>query len=144
MSARTAASRRSAAGAMSERIHRWLTGVVHRDPEDVRRELFSNTPCFFVCGLLHQTSAQYSAAEKTRVWMEMRSVFVAAPQVVLARWRIRQTQDVVFADSFSRCCWKVRAWLSFTPRYVGVASNCSMLPSTMTLSSRLASQLLRE
>ena len=108
-SARTAASWRSAAGAMPDRIGRWLTGVARRDPETVRKELFSATPSFFVCGLLHQTGTQYSAAEKTRAWVEMRRVFVAAPQVVLARRRIRETRDVVFADIFSRCCWKARA-----------------------------------
>ena len=51
--------------------------------------------------------------------------------------------DVVFPDIFSRCCQKVRVRSSFTPRHVGVALNCSGLPSIMTLSSRLASRLLR-
>ena len=64
---------------------------------------------FFVCGLLHQTGAQDSAAEKTRAWVEMQRVFVAAPQVVPARRRISETWNVVFADIFSRCCRKVRA-----------------------------------
>ena len=69
--------------------------------------------------------------------------FVAAPHVVPARRRIRETGGVVFADIFSRCCRKVRVRSSFTPRYVGVALNCRALPSTLTLSSRLASRLLK-
>ena len=77
--------RHSAAGAMPERTGRWLTGVARRDPETVRKELVSATSSFFLCGLLHQTGAQYSAAEKTRAWVKMRKIFVAAPKVVLAR-----------------------------------------------------------
>ena len=84
-----------------------------------------------------------SAAEKTRARVEMRMVYVAAPQVVPARRRIRETRGVVFADILSRCCRKVRIRSSFPPRYVGFALNCSGLPSTMTLSSRLAYRLLR-
>ena len=78
--------------------------MARSNPETVRMELFSASSCFFVCGLLYQTGAQYSKAEKTRAWVEMRSVFVAASQVVPARRCIRETQDVFFADIFSRCC----------------------------------------
>ena len=89
---------------MADMIGRRLTGVVRRDPETVRMELFSASSSFFVGELLHQTGAQYSAAEKNRVRVEMQSVFVVAPQVVLARRRIRETWGVVFADNFSRYC----------------------------------------
>ena len=121
---------------MPEMFGRWSTGVV-------RRELFSAAFSFFVCRFLHQTSSQYSAAKNTRAWVEMQRIFVADPQLVPAWWRIRETWDVVFTDSFARCCQKARARSSFTPRNVSIASNCSPLPSTMTLSSCLASWLLR-
>ena len=94
---------------MPERIGRWMTGVARRDPETVHKEFFSASCSFFVCELLHKTSAQYSVAEKTRAWLEMRRVFVAARQVVSAKRRIRETRDAVFADIFSWCCWKVRS-----------------------------------
>ena len=66
-----------------------------------------------------------------------------APHVSHVRRRIRETRGVVFADIFSRYCRKVRIRSSFTPRYVCVALTCSALPSTMTLSSLLASRVLR-
>ena len=75
--------------------------------------------------------------------MEMQRVFVAALQVVLARQHIREIRDVVIAESFFRYCRNVRAQLSFTRKYVSVTSNCRALPSTMILSSRLVSRLLR-
>ena len=56
------------------------------------------------------------------------------------RQRIRESWDVIFSES---CCRKVRAWSSFSSRYIGVFSNCSALPSTPTLSSSLASWMLR-
>ena len=54
-----AASRRRAGGAIPERMGSWLTGVGRRQPETVRMALLSP----FVCELLHQTGAQYSAAD---------------------------------------------------------------------------------
>ena len=62
-SARTFTSRHSTVRAMPERIGRWLTGVANRDPEIVHRELSSTISSFFVCGLLHQTSAQLGGGE---------------------------------------------------------------------------------
>ena len=64
-SARTDASLRMVGGAMPVRMGGWLAGVARRQPETVRRALLSVESSFFVWVLLHQTGAQYSAAEKT-------------------------------------------------------------------------------
>ena len=58
-----AASRRRAGGAIPERMGSWLTGVGRRQPETVSMALLSAVSSPFVCELLHQTGAQYSAAE---------------------------------------------------------------------------------
>ena len=104
VSARTAVSRRMVGGAIPARMGSWLTGVGRRHPATVRMALLRTVSSCFVWELLHQTGAQYSAAELTSAWVEIRSVFVAAPQVVPARRRMRATLDVVLAFRQSRCC----------------------------------------
>ena len=79
--ARTAASLRKVGGAMPARMGSWLTDVARR-PETVHRVLLSVESSFFVWELLHHTGMQYSAAEKTGAWVEMRRVLVEAPHVV--------------------------------------------------------------
>lgn len=96
-------------------------GVAHRVPETVRMALLSTVSSLWVWTLRHQAGAQYSAAEKTSTWDEMRSVLVAAPHVVPARHRINATREVTLALSLSRCWRYVRERSSLTPRYVGVA-----------------------
>ena len=119
-SARTDASLRRVGGAMPVRMGSWLAGVARRQPETVRKALLSVESSFFVWVLLQQTGAQYSAAEKTSAWVEMRIALVEAPHVEPARRRIRATRDIVLADRFSRCWRYVSVQSSWTPRYVGV------------------------
>lgn len=45
---------------------------------------------FLAGGLLNHVGAQYSAAEKTRACVEIRSILADAPQEVPARRRIRE------------------------------------------------------
>ena len=70
----------------------------------VRRELLIATSTFFTCGFLLQTGAHYSAAGNIRAFVEIRSVLAEAHQVVPARRRMRETLDVTFPATFSRCC----------------------------------------
>ena len=104
-SAMTDASLRRVGRAIPVRMGSWFADVARRQPETVRRTLLSVESSLFVWLLLHQTGAQYSAAEKTSAWVEMRRVLVEAPHVVTARRRIRATRDIVLADRFSRC-WR--------------------------------------
>ena len=81
---RTAASRCSVGGvgdAMPARIGSWLTGVVRRQLETIRKAVL-NVMSSFLVWLLHQTGEQYLAVEKTNAWVEVRRVLVKAPQVV--------------------------------------------------------------
>ena len=112
--ANVAASRLMLAGAIPARIGSWFTGVVRRHPEMVIRVLLRAASSFLTWELRHQTGAQHSAAESTRDWVEIRSVFVAAPQVVQTRRHIRATRAVVFALTLSRCCLNVSVLSSFT------------------------------
>ena len=68
--ARVAASRRRPAGAIPARTGSRTIGVDFRHPVMIRRALLIATSTFFACGLLLHTGAQYSAAEKTRAWVE--------------------------------------------------------------------------
>ena len=63
VSARTAALRRMVGGAIPARMGSWLTGVGRRHPATVRMALLRTVFSCFVWELLHQTGAQYSAAE---------------------------------------------------------------------------------
>ena len=134
---RVAASRRRPAGAIPARTGKAATGVGFRHPVMIRRALFIATSTLLACGLLHQTGAQYSAAEKTRAWVDIRSVLAEAPQVVPARRRIRATLDVTLALTSSRCCLKVSVRSSRTPRYLGACWTTRRLLSTRTSSSLL-------
>ena len=58
---------------------------------------------FLVWELLHQTGEQYSVAEKTSAWVEVRRVLIKTPQIVPDRRRIRAMRADVLADKFSRC-----------------------------------------
>ena len=56
-----------------------------KDPETVSMAVFRAVSSFLMCVLLHQTGVQYSAAELTRVCVEMHIVSVTAPHVVSTR-----------------------------------------------------------
>lgn len=73
--------------------------------------------CSVQWGLRHQTGAQYTAAENTKYSVEMCSVFIVAPHVVLARWCISAAHAVVFALTLTKCCLNDSVLSSFTPRY---------------------------
>ena len=90
-----------------------------RQPVMVRSELLITVSTFLTWGLLHQAGAQYSAAEKTNAWVEMRSVWAEAPQEVPARRRISDTLDVTLALTSSRCWLKDSVLSRRTPRYFG-------------------------
>ena len=101
---------------MPERMVKWLTGVARRHPETVRMAL---------CSRVDQCQGGDFQGLGT------------APHVVPARRRIRATRAVVFALRFSRC-WRNESVRScFTPREVGADWNCSLLPFTVMLISRL-------
>ena len=89
--------------------------------ETVRKAVLSVVSSFLVWELLHQTGEQYSVAEKTSAWVEVRRVLVKAPQVVPDKRRIRATRADVLADKFSRCWRNVSMRSSLTPRYIGTA-----------------------
>ena len=74
-----------------------------------RRELLIATSTFFTCGLLLQTGAHHSAAGNNRAFVEIRSVLAEGHQVVSAIRRMRETLDVTFPATSSRCCLKFRA-----------------------------------
>lgn len=85
----------------------------------VQRQLLITVSTFLTCGLLHQAGAQYSAAEKTKAWVEIRNVVSKGPQVVSARCRISQTLDVTLVLT-SSMCWLNDSVLSRrTLRYFG-------------------------
>ncbi|KAK0144358.1 hypothetical protein N1851_017284 [Merluccius polli] len=113
--ARVAASRRRPAGAIPASTGRWNTGVGFRQPVMVRSAMFMATSTFLECGLLHQAGAQYSAAEKTRACVEIRSTLADAPQLVPARRRISETLDDTLAVTSSRCCLKESVLSRRTP-----------------------------
>ena len=87
---------------------------------DSAQELFSDKSSFFLCGLLHQTGAQYSAVEKTRAWVEMRRVFVAAPQVVQGDLGYCFQGPVELHSKVRRCC--------FEQQHVAIHHNFELVP----------------
>ena len=139
--ASVAASRLISAGAIPARTGSWLVGVARRHPETVRSAVLRAASSFLAWGLRLQTGAQYSAVENTKASVEMRSVFVEAPHVVLARRRINAARAVVFPLALFRCCLKDSVRSSFTPRYVGEDWDCRRESLTMMLILRVASLL---
>ena len=140
-SAKATASRRSAAGVMPERIGRWSTGMARRYTKTVSKELFSTTSSFFVCWLLHQTSTQYSEAEKTRGG-DSNGLRCGSPGGS-DEATYQGDSRCCFRDIFSRCCLKVGGPVKLHSKERRCCLELCGLPSTMTLSSRLAYRLLR-
>ena len=125
-----AASCLNVAGVIPASMGSWLA-VSCRQLEMILKVLLRVISSLLMCGLLHQTGVQYSAAENTRAWVEMRRVFIAVHHVVPVRWQISATRAVVFALTLTRCCLNVNICLSFTPKFVGADWNCGLMLSTM-------------
>ena len=121
-SVNTAASRHRGSGVMPARISSWGIGIARRQPETVQNVVEGGVK-LFMWALLHQTGAQYSAAEKTNARVKMCKVLIKVLQVVSTRWRIRATWADVFSDRFTRCCRNASVLSKLTPRYVGNAWN---------------------
>ena len=124
----------SLANVTPERIGRWLTGVARKDPETVRKELFSATYSLWASAPDQCTGL--GGGEDQSQGGDVEGLRCGSPGGS-GKEAYQGDRDVVFADIFSRCYRKVRARSNFILRNVGVASNCSVLPSTMTLSSPL-------
>ena len=69
-----------------------------RKPVIVQKALFMTMSTFLA-------RAQYSAVEKTRACVDIRSTLAVAPQLVPARRQISETHDTLAVTS-SRCCSK--------------------------------------
>ena len=99
--ARVAASPRTPSGEIPANTGRWHTGVGFRQPVIVRKALFMTTSTFLACGPLQQARAQYSAVEKTRACVDIRSTLAVTPQLVPARRQISETLDKTLAVTSS-------------------------------------------
>ena len=71
-----------------------------QEAETVHKAVLSVMSSFLVLKLLHQTGEQYSAAEKTSAWVEVRRVLAKAPQVVPDKRCIRATRAESWQKSF--------------------------------------------
>jgi len=93
--------------------------------------------------LRHQTGAQHSAVEWTRARVALRRIVAPTPQPEPASLPRSATRDVSFLRSDSRCRRYVSDLFKVTPRYLGSEQKGMVSLLYLTLSSRLASLLLR-
>jgi len=93
--------------------------------------------------LRHQTGAQYSAVEWTKAMVAVRNVVAPAPQPEPASRLRSATRDVSFLRSDSRCRRYVSDLSNATSRYFDPEQKGRVSLLYLTLSSYLASLLLR-
>jgi len=110
-----------------------------RHPVTIRKASLMVWSMRRVWALRHQTGAQYSAVEWTRVRVAVRNVVAPAPQPEPAS-RLRSVMRDV---SFLRCRQYVSDLSNVTPRYLGSEQKGRVSLLKLTFSSWLASLLLR-
>jgi len=135
--------RRSSAGWMPVRIGRLSASVGRRHPVTIRKASLVVGSMRRVRVLRHQTGAQYSAVECTRVRVAVRNVVAPAPQPEPASRFRSAMHDVSFLRSDLRCRRYVTDLSNVTPRYFGSEQKGRVSLLKLTFSSRLASLLLR-
>ena len=135
--------RRSSARWMLARIGRLTAGVGRRHPVTIRKASLMAGSIRRVWALRHKTSTQHYAAECTRIRVAIRRVVAPAPQPEPASRFRRATRDVSFLWSDSRCRRYVSDLSNVTPRYLGAEQKGRVSLFYLTVSSRLASLLLR-
>ena len=124
---------RSSAGWMRARAGRLSAGEGRRHPVTIRKAGLIR----WVWALRHQTEAHYSAVECTKARVAIRGV------VALASHLRSATRDVSLLRSDSRCQQYVIDLSNVTPRYLGSEQKGRVSLLYLTLSTRLASLLLR-
>ena len=122
---------------------RLSTGVGRRHPVTIRKASLMARSMRRVWALRHQTGAQYSAVEWTRVRVAVRRVVAPTPQPEPASRVKSATLDVNFLRSDSRCRQYVSDLSKVTSRYLGSEQKGRVSLLWLTLSSGLASSLLR-
>jgi len=125
---------------MPSRVGRLSAGVEHKHPVTICKALLMAGSMRRV---RHQTGTQYSAVECTRARVAVRRVVARPPQPEPASRLRSTTHGVSFLQSDSRCRRYVSDLSNVTPRYVGSEKKGRVALLYLTLSSRLASLLLR-
>jgi len=114
-----ASLRRSSAGWMPAQIGRLFAGVGRRHPVTNRKVSLMARSMRRAWALRHQTGAQYSAVECTRIRMAVRRVVAPALQPEPGSHLRSATRDVSFLRSNSRCRRYFSDLSNVTPRYLG-------------------------
>jgi len=135
--------RRSSAGWIPARIGRLPAGVERRHPVTIRKALLMVGSMRRVWALRHQTGAQYSAVECTTARVAIRRVVAPAPQPEPVSCLRSATRNVSFLRSDSRCRRYMSDLSNVIPRYLVSEQKGRVSLLYLTLSSRLASLLLR-
>ena len=136
------------------RIHWWFTNKVFEIKNSLKiskwllktcvvRKCKHNNCWISLHEFYNQTGAQYSAVECTKARVAIRRVVDPAHQPEPASRLRRATRDVSFFRSDSRCRRYVSDLSKVTPRYLGSEQKRRISLLCLTLSSRLASLLLR-
>ena len=128
--------RRSSAGWMPARIGRVSAGVGRRHPVTIRKASLMVGLMRRVRALRHQTEAQYSAVEWTRVRVAVCNIVAPAPQPESASRFRNATRDVSFLRSDSKCLRYVSDLSNITPRYLGSEQKGRTSLLWLTFSSR--------
>jgi len=136
------ALRRSSTSCMHARTGRLSAGAEHRHLVTICKALLMAGSMRMVCGLRHQTGAQYSAVEWTRANAAVCSVVAPVQQLEPASNLKSATYDVSFLRSDSRCRQHVNALPSVTPRYLDSEQKGKVSSLKLTFNSHLVSLLL--
>jgi len=132
--------RRSSEGWMPARIGCLSAGVGRRRPVAIRKASLMARAMMRLWALRQRTGAQYSTVERIRYRVAIRTVVARASRPAPASRLKSGTHNVSFLPSDSRC----RRYVSnVTPRFLGLQHKGGVLLLLLTLSSRLASLLLR-
>lgn len=118
-------------------------GVDETVPLTTRRASFSTTSIRSVCALSSHTGAPYSATENTNDSAVVRSTLASAPYVVPASLRRRFTLGFVLAAVRVLFSLNVSVLSNVMPKYFGLKSWCSSMPSKSTRSFLFARKLHR-
>jgi len=118
------------------------TGVGCKHPVTIHKASLMAGLMRRVRALRHQTGAQYSAVECTKVRVAVCRVIAPAPQPEAASHLRSATRDVSFLRSDSRCRRYASDLSNVTPRYSGSEQKGRVSLLYLTFSSRIASLLL--
>ena len=135
--------RQRSVGWMPTRVERLSAGVGPRHPVTICKASLMAESMKRAWALRHQTGAQYSAVEWTRARVVVRNVVAPAPQLEPANRLRSAMRDVSLLRNDSRCRRYVSDLSNVTPKYLGSEQKGRVSLLKLTLSSRLASLLLR-